>query len=132
MAVNPLAETLLIRPGTSLWFSPTEWLRILGPLPPGVRIVGEFAAASVAIVFVSDPASVRWFLNQHRTVMAVPPVVWMCYPTRGRTDMNRTTLLTILAAHSLAPVGEAAVDATWSAMRLRPLVAGHPSPSGVR
>ena len=87
MAGKSLAETLLIRPGASLWFSPIEWLWILGPLPPGVRMTAEFAAATIAVVFVSNAASVRWFLNQHRTVMALPPVVWMCYPTRGGTDM---------------------------------------------
>jgi len=121
MTGTTLAEALLIRPGSRLWFSPTEWLRILGPLPPGVRMTGEFAAATVAVVFVSNAASVRWFLNQHRTVMALPPVVWMCYPAHGRPDLNRASLLTMLAGHYLHPVTEVAIDATWAAMRLRPM-----------
>lgn len=132
MSGNTLAETLLIRPGTSLFFSPIEWLRILGPLPPGVTISGEFAASTVAVVFVSNVPSVRAFLNRHRTVLAVPPVVWLCYPTRGRTDMNRASLLTVVGGHSLLAVDEVAVDATWSAMRVRPHGQGHPGPSAVR
>ena len=124
MAGKSLAATLLIGPGTSLWFSPIEWLWILGPLPPGVRMTGEFAAATVAVVFVSNAASLRWFLNEHRTVMALPAAVWLCYPARGRLDLNRATLLTMVAGHSLQLVGEVAVDATWSAMRLRPIVRG--------
>ena len=40
MAVPPatIAGRLGIRPGAALWFSPIEWLHVLGPLPPGVRI----------------------------------------------------------------------------------------------
>jgi hypothetical protein len=117
-----MAETLLVRPGAALWFSPIEWLHILGPLPRGVRMSGEFAASTVAVAFVSNAASVRWFFDAHRTVMALPPVVWLCYPTRGRTDLNRASILTMVAGHNLAPVSEIAIDATWSAMRLRPLV----------
>jgi hypothetical protein len=95
MPGSSLAETLLIRPGTSLFFSPIEWLRTLGPLPPGVIIAGEFAASTVAVVFVSNVPSVQAFLNRLwlRTVMAVPPVVWLCYPTRGRTDINRASVV---------------------------------------
>ena len=122
MTGHSLAETLLIRPGASLWFSPNEWLRILGPLPPGVRLTGEFAAATVAVVFVSNAASVRWFLDRYRTVMALPPVVWICYPAQGRVDLNRASLLNIVAGHSLHPVGEVAIDASWAAMRVRPIV----------
>ena len=85
------AARLSIRPGASLWFSPVEWLWMLGPLPPGVRIVGEFAGSTVAVVFVSNAGSIRWFLDRYRTVMALPPLVWVCYPTRGRSDFTRAT-----------------------------------------
>lgn len=132
MAGHSLAEALLIRPGASLWFSPTEWLRILGPLPPGVRMSGEFAASTVAVVFVSNAASVRWFLDQHRTVMALPPVVWVCYPAHGRTDLNRASLLATVAGHSLQVIGEVTIDASWAAMRLRPIAMGRPHQSGAR
>ena len=132
MPANSLAERLLIRSGTALWFSPIEWLHVLGPLPPGVRMTGEFAGSTVAVAFVSNPASVRWFFNQHRTVMGLPQVVWLCYPARGRTDMNRASLLTIVAGHVLQPVSELAIDASWAAMRLRPRVQGQPAPSAGR
>lgn len=121
MAGRTLAEALLIRPGAALWFSPVEWLRILGPLPPGVRMTGEFAAAIVAVVFVSNAANVRWFLDRYRTVMARPPVVWMCYPAHGRSDVNRASLLNLVAGHYLQPAGEVAIDASWAAIRLRPV-----------
>ena len=50
------AARLSIAPGARLWFSPTEWLWMLGPLPPDVVVTGEMAAATVAVVFASNSA----------------------------------------------------------------------------
>ena len=128
MTANTLAERLLIRPGDSLWFSPVEWQWMLGPLPPGVRSTGELAAATVAITFGSNAGSVRWFVDRYRTVLAIPPVIWICYQTRGRADFNRASLVTMLAAHGQHPVAEIPFDAAWTAMRIRPIGA----PPGLR
>jgi putative effector of murein hydrolase LrgA (UPF0299 family) len=54
------------------------------------------------------------------------------YPARGRTDMDRASLLTIVAGHFLQPVSEIAIDASWAGMRQRPRVQGHPAPSAGR
>ena len=123
MSATSIAAKLLITSGTSLWFSPVEWIWLLGPLPPGVRATAEFAASTVAVMFVSNPAAVRWFLDRHRTVLTVPPVVWLCYPARGRPDLNRRSIVTIVAAHGLQPVSEVPVDGNWAALRLRPIAA---------
>ena len=122
------AANLQIGPGTRLWFSPIEWLWLLGPLPPGVTMVGEFAGATVAVVFVSNVPSLRSFLNRHRTVVALPPAVWVCYPTPGRPDFHRGNLVSILAGHGLGSVGEVVLDPSWSALRVRPAMPGHPPP----
>jgi hypothetical protein len=124
------AGRLAIPPGARLWFSPTEWLWMLGPLPPGVVVTGEFAAATVAVVFVSNAGSVRWFLDRYRTAIAMPRALWMCYPTHGRPDFNRAMLQTILAGHGLQPVAEVAIDASWTALSVRHFVPGRPAPVG--
>jgi hypothetical protein len=121
-----VADRLSIRPGASLWFSPIEWLRLLGPLPPGVRMTGEFAAATVAVVFVSNAGSVRWFLDRYRTVMTMPRSVWICLPTQGRADFNRASLQAMLAGHGLHPLEEIALDASWTALRVGRFVPGRP------
>jgi hypothetical protein len=118
MEDTTLAGRLGIHPGTSLWFSPIEWLRVLGPLPPGVRMTGEFATATVAVIFVSNAGSIRWFLDRYRTVMTLPPAVWVCVPTRARPDFTRATLQTILAGHGLHPLQEAPLDEAWTALRV--------------
>ena len=126
MTENTVAGRLAIHPGASLWFSPIEWLRLLGPLPPGVRMTGEFAGATVAVTFVSNAASVRWFLDRYRTVMTMPPAVWICLPTQGRVDFTRASLQTILAGHGLRPLEETAIDASWTAMRVGRSAPGPP------
>jgi microsomal dipeptidase-like Zn-dependent dipeptidase len=92
---------------------------MLGPLPPGVMMTGEFAASTVAVIFVSNAQSVRWFLNRYRTSMTLPRAIWVCYPTLGRSDFNRGTLQTMLAGHGLHPVTEVAIDASWTALGVR-------------
>jgi hypothetical protein len=126
------AERLSIRPGVSLWFSPIEWLRLLGPLPPGVRMTGDFAAATVAVIFVSNSASVRWFLNRYGTVMTRPPAVWICAPTHGRTDFNLGLLESTLAGHGFRALGEVPIDASWTAVRVGRFVPGPPPPASAR
>jgi hypothetical protein len=118
MTAATIAARLAIRPGAALWFTPIEWLRLLGPLPPGVRVTGEFAASTVAVIFVSNAASVRWFLDRYRTVITLPPAVWICCPTRGRPDFNRASLEAILAGHGLHPLAETPIDAAWTALRI--------------
>ena len=132
MTETTVAGRLSIRPGASVWFSPIEWLRLLGPLPPGVRMTGEFAAATVAVVFVSNAGSVRWFLDRHRTVTTLPPAVWICSPTRGRSDFKRASLETMLAGHGLRALEETPIDADWTALRVGRFGPRVPPPVSVR
>ncbi len=118
-----VADRLGIRPGVSLWFSPIEWLRLLGPLPTGVRMTGEFAAATVAVTFVSNAASVQWLLRRYGTVITMPPAVWICSPTVGSADFNQAYLATLLASHGLRPVEEIPIDASWTAARIGRVIA---------
>jgi hypothetical protein len=119
-----LAERLLIRPGVTLWFQPIEWLHLLGPLPTGVRMGTAFAGSTVVVEFVSNAGAVRGLMNRYRAVIPLPPVVWICYPARGRTDFNRPLLLQMIPSHGLRPVEDVPIDANWSAMRVRTFAPG--------
>ncbi|HZW01226.1 MAG TPA: hypothetical protein VFF55_06620 [Candidatus Deferrimicrobium sp.] len=103
---------------------------MLGPLPPDVVVAGELAAATVAVVFASNSGSVCWFLDRYRTVIAMPRTLWICYPTLGRPDFNRSMLQTMVAGHRLHPVREVAIDATWTALDARHFVPGQPPRRG--
>ena len=114
-----VAAQLSIGPGDRVWFSPIEWLWMIGPLPPGVPVVGDFGAATVAIVFLSNGGSVRWFVDRYRTVMTRPRALWICCPTVGRADFNRQLLESMLAGHGLRPVREVALGDAWTALSMR-------------
>jgi hypothetical protein len=122
MNEDSVAARLGVRPGTSLWFSPIEWLRLLGPLPPGVTMSGEVAGATVAVLFVSNASSVQWFLRRYGTVITLPPAVWICSPTVGSPDLNPAYLAQILAGHGLRAVEEIPLDASWTAARVARIV----------
>jgi len=126
MAGMTTAQRLSIAPGARLWFSPIEWLSMLGPLPPGVVMAGDFASSTVAIVFISDSGSARWFLDGHRTAINMPRALWICYPTLGSPAFNRTMLQTTLVGHGLQILGEVPFDASWTALAVRHFVPGQP------
>jgi hypothetical protein len=112
------AGRLGIRPGATVWFQPIEWLRLLGPLPPGVRTTGEYAGASVAVLFVSSAGTAQWFFRRYGTVVTLPSAVWLCAPTQPQGAFNRAYLMTILAGHGLHGVEDVAIDGSWTATRI--------------
>jgi hypothetical protein len=114
-----IAATLSIGPGDRVWFSPIEYLWLIGPLPPNVPIVGDFGAATVAVIFLSNVPSVRWFVDRYRTVMTRPRELWVCCPTVGRADFNRRLLESTLAGHGLRAVREVALGSDWTALSMR-------------
>jgi hypothetical protein len=113
------AARLSITPAARLWFSPIEWLNLLGPLPPGVAMVGGLAEATVVVAFVSNVGSIRWLLDTHRGSLGLPLALWICCPTLPRSDFNRGSLNATLAAHGLHVVEEIPFDASWTALRVR-------------
>lgn len=123
------AEKLSIHARTRLWFEPTEWMRLLGPLPHGVTMTADFAAATVAVMFVSHPDGVRWLMRRYGTVLGAPAMLWLAYPTHGLPTFNRASLNQLLASHRLTVVAETPLDGTWTAVRVRPAaMVHHPAP----
>jgi hypothetical protein len=123
-----VAEKLSIHAGTRLWFEPTEWMRVLGPLPHGVTMTPDFAAATVAVMFTSHPDAVRWLVRRYGTVLGVPAMLWLAYPAHGLPTFNRASLLQLLAGHGLTVVAETPLDGAWSAVRVRPAAMVHHPP----
>jgi hypothetical protein len=124
MSDKTVAEKLRIKPGTTVWCSPAEHLKRIGPLPEGVGSADGPATAATAIVFVDDEASLRRVLADHGADLAQPNIVWIAYPKGGASDINRDKLPPILGELSMRPIGQIAVDETWSALRFRPLKPG--------
>ena len=124
MSTKSVADKLLIKPNTTVWISDPAHLARLEPLPAGARLVDGLEEASVALVFVDDAASAREILGAHREQLARPAILWVAYPKANRVDINRDTLWPIVGEYGLRPIGQVAVDETWSALRFRPLKEG--------
>jgi hypothetical protein len=100
---------------------------MIGPLPTDVAVTGDFAAATVAVIFVSNASSVRWFVDRYRTVMTRPRQLWICCSTVGRADFNRARLESMLAGHGLRPFREVALGEGWTALAMRHFQPGQPN-----
>jgi hypothetical protein len=97
---------------------------LLGPLPERAAFVEDAAGPDVTVLFVADEAALRRDLPVAAAAARGDRLLWVAYRKGGAkagTDLDRDRL-TVLADDiaGLTGVALVAVDATWSAMRLRP------------
>ena len=132
MSTKSIAEKLLIKPNTTVWISDAAHLERIHPLPEGVRAVDALDAATTALVFADDAASLRVVLDAQKDRLTRPSTFWVAYPKGNRTDINRDSLWPILGEYGLRPIAQVAVDDVWSALRFRPLNDGEAPFTGGR
>lgn len=132
MSPKTVAQKLLVKPNTTVWVSDRARAELLAPLPEGARVVSSPAAASTAVVFVEDEASLRKILDKRGGQLSAAETLWIAYPKGNRSDINRDTLWPIVAEHGMRPIGQVAVDDVWSALRFRPLREGEAPFTGGR
>jgi hypothetical protein len=119
--IGSLAETLLIRPKTTVWTSHPHRLDLIQPLPEGVRVVDRPEHATTVLIFGHDAQSLRNALAAHASRLAVPETLWVAYPKGHDRDVDRDSVRSILVEHYYWPIGEVALDDRWSATRFRPV-----------
>jgi hypothetical protein len=97
---------------------------LLAPMPDPISI--EPAADGrydFVISFVVDQASANAIIPLALAAARRDTVLWFCYPkgtSKVKTDINRDRGWTLLHEAGWGPVGQVAVDDTWSASRFRP------------
>jgi len=132
MSEKTTASKLLIKPGAAVWVSDASRASLLGPMPADVAVVDVLTRADVAVVVADDAATIRAALEEHVDALASRPVLWVAYPKGGRADINRDSLWRLIAPYGLRPITQVAIDATWSALRFRPLRPDEVEPVGGR
>jgi hypothetical protein len=132
MATKTVADKLLIKPNSTVWASDAAHLDRIQPLPEGARAVDALDAATTAIVFAGDAASLRAILTTEKDRLTQPANLWVAYPKANRADINRDSVWPIVAEYGLRPIGQVAVDDVWSALRFRPLKEGEAPFTGGR
>jgi hypothetical protein len=124
------AERLLIKPGARVRIigDVADAADRLGPLPAGAtRIDGTGTTAKAAdavVLFAQSSADVRAQLPEAAEAAGRDGLLWLAYPkgTSGlKTDLGRDTMTSLTdPIAGLTGVTLVSIDATWSAMRLRP------------
>jgi hypothetical protein len=127
MAENSLAKKLLIKPGNRLLLlnAPETVTALLGTLPDGVTLSteadGHYDWVQLFVYSIADLHS-----RFSPALQAVQPggVMWFAYPKKTgsiKTDITRDAGWEPVVKAGWEGVTQIAIDATWSALRFRPL-----------
>jgi len=121
----PLLRKLNLRAGTpALWLGAPAALRpLFAPWPapaPRERAVGE---AGFGLAFAITRAELDARLHELAAHCPGDAVIWIAYPKQGsrryRCEFNRDSGWDVAGELGLEPVRMVAIDADWSALRLR-------------
>ena len=123
---NKLLKKLGVKPGHTLRTlnAPQNISEIFGEIPDGVQHITKAQAANVAIVFAQDSKAMQRGLEALKPQLQPDTILWIAYPKKGSgmvTDISMMTFGTITEPLGFEPVASAAIDDSWSALRLRPL-----------
>jgi hypothetical protein len=123
--ISPIAKKLQIKAGKCWLFynAPHHYPAALEPLPEGSK--AEFTPAGNfdgIQLFVSDSADLAACLKVVAPLLKPDTIFWVTYPKKSsgiKSDLEMTGSWDELVKYGLRPVAAAAVDETWTALRLK-------------
>lgn len=123
-----LARKLQLKPGSGLWIWPEDAsaIELLTEAPDIER--ADVDNADVAVLFAADRQTVDTVMTEYAKTLASTRAVWIVYAKGNKTDINRDSLWVQLADYRWKAVSQVSYDQTLSALRVRPLKDGEPSP----
>lgn len=103
---------------------PGEYAALIGELPEGVEFAaGGEGEADFVHLFVRNLAELEAHIQAALDAVEYDGLLWISYPkgsAKVEADVNRDILWEKLKAYGIRPVMMISIDATWSAMRMRP------------
>lgn len=126
MTADALARKLQVKETSRLWVWPgrEDVPAALDELIGTVESADEPSGADSAVLLTRDRQAVDDALSAHLDALAGLRAIWVIYAKGNRTDINRDTLWNQLATYGWRAVTQISVDATYSALRIRPLKPG--------
>jgi hypothetical protein len=130
---SPVFKKLLVRPDARVLILnlPPGTRAVLEPLPPGAVVDGALPADcaqaggfDVVVCFVASRAELERCAPAALSALRPRGLLWFAYPKKSgaiRTDMSRDEGWAVLTGAGWQGVAQIAVDATWSALRFRPV-----------
>jgi hypothetical protein len=123
--MSPIAKKLQFKPGKRWLFynAPTNYLATLEPLPEGA--IAEFALGGDfdgIQLFVKDSTMLNACLKLIAPLLTADTVFWITYPKKSsgiQSDLEMMGNWDEPAKYGLRTVASAAINETWTAIRLR-------------
>jgi hypothetical protein len=120
---TPLARKLgIVQGGTyAVVADPGYADELLEPLPSGARRVRKPADADVVLFFATARADLAATIEELGTAIFPDRMLWIAWPKRASkvpTDMTEDVVRDVALPLGLVDTKVAAVDATWSGLRL--------------
>ncbi|HSM00923.1 MAG TPA: DUF3052 family protein [Acidimicrobiia bacterium] len=121
---TPLVDKLGIRPGMKVLVvdEPSGWVAANLDLPDGVTVTDLRArSADLLLVFVRGRADLERRLVQAIGRIPAEGMLWVAWPKRASgvaTDVTEDVVRDVALPHGLVDVKVAALDATWSGLKL--------------
>jgi hypothetical protein len=119
------AQKLFIKEGFSIYslHAPQDLAGLLGPLPAGTRLIDQPAEPVDAILLFADSRAVlEADLPRLKDWLKPDGLLWVAYhkgTSKVKTDINRDSIHRYAPSVGLDTVFQIAIDADWSALRLK-------------
>jgi Protein of unknown function (DUF3052) len=121
---TPLPKKLGFKPGMRAHFhaAPPELPELLGELPEDITLLKRPAAPlDLVLLFATARAELEQRIPTIQTRLAPAGMLWVCWPKRASgvpTDITEDVVREVALPRGLVDTKVAAVDATWSGLRL--------------
>ena len=121
---TPLAKKLGFKPGfAAAWVNPPDdFAALLGELPDGVTVRKQLRGPlDLVVCFVTARRDLDKRLPALRSALAPAGMLWIAWPKRAsgvETDMTEDVVRDVALPTGLVDTKVAAIDATWSGLRL--------------
>ncbi|MBB2144837.1 hypothetical protein GM921_05035 [Pedobacter sp. LMG 31464] len=124
---NPLFKKLYIKTGNVLCIqnAPENVLSILGDIPEGIKLTKDLGKPfDELLLFVKDSTELTQELKEITVKLQPTTLFWILYPKKSSnitSDLNMMAPWDELKTHQLTPCASAAINDTWTALRIKPL-----------
>ena len=124
--MTPLTKKLRLKAGMRARFinPPPGYVELVGELPTGV--VEAAMELDFVQLFAKDGAELAALWPEAHKAIKYDGMLWICYPKKSSgigSDLNRDAGWKPVTESGLRPVAGVSIDATWTALRFRPVEA---------
>lgn len=121
---TPLVKKLGIREGTKLFLAnvPKEYLKLVSPLPEGVKITSRISGdTDIVHIFSTKEDHLTKTLRASLAKLKQDGMIWVSWPKKSAkvpTDITEDTIRKVALPLGLVDVKVCAVDDVWSGLKL--------------